>query len=219
MPSMSRFTKRERASRGESGRIVVGYPSTFAYSGLPRWSARSATSSRSSRSSFASSRLSSRSRRYATEASTSASCVHRSGSRASAPSSCVRSRSWPRFRAVILSRRARCSARAPREGAVRHVPARSRTAYFDQLVRALQRRGLHAADRAGGAAARHREPRGGRSRRCAPAVVDPQIRRSGIVLRPLVGSPRTDLLVAWMTHNRSTVLRELLDVVRRYASR
>ena len=46
-----------------------------------------------------------------------------------------------------------------------------------------------------------------------------KIRRSGIVLRPLVGSPRTELLVAWMTRNPSTVLREFLDVVRRYAAR
>ena len=40
-----------------------------------------------------------------------------------------------------------------------------------------------------------------------------------LVLRPLVGSPRTELLVAWMTRNPSTVLREFLDVVRRYAAR
>ena len=46
-----------------------------------------------------------------------------------------------------------------------------------------------------------------------------KIRRAGIVLRPIVGSPRTELLVAWSTRNPSAVLREFLDVVRRHASR
>lgn len=40
-------------------------------------------------------------------------------------------------------------------------------------------------------------------------------RRSGIVLRPLVGAPKTDLLVVWSVLNRSAVLREFLEVLRR----
>jgi hypothetical protein len=35
------------------------------------------------------------------------------------------------------------------------------------------------------------------------------------VLRPIVGGPRTELLVVWSARNRSSVLREFLDVVRR----
>jgi len=42
-----------------------------------------------------------------------------------------------------------------------------------------------------------------------------KFRRSGIVLRPIVGGPRTELLVVWSAQNRSAVLREFLDVVRR----
>jgi DNA-binding transcriptional LysR family regulator len=39
-------------------------------------------------------------------------------------------------------------------------------------------------------------------------------RRPGVVFRPLVGSPRTELFVAWRSNNGSTVLRAFLDVVR-----
>jgi DNA-binding transcriptional LysR family regulator len=44
-----------------------------------------------------------------------------------------------------------------------------------------------------------------------------KIRRAGVVLRPIVGGPRTQLLVAWSTRSASAVLREFLEVVRRYA--
>jgi DNA-binding transcriptional LysR family regulator len=46
-----------------------------------------------------------------------------------------------------------------------------------------------------------------------------KIRRAGIVLRPLVGGPRTELLVVWSSLNRSAVLGEFLDVVRRQRAR
>jgi DNA-binding transcriptional LysR family regulator len=42
-----------------------------------------------------------------------------------------------------------------------------------------------------------------------------KFRRSGIVLRPIVGGPRTELLVVWSARNRSAVLGEFLDVLRR----
>lgn len=45
-----------------------------------------------------------------------------------------------------------------------------------------------------------------------------KIRRAGIALRPLAGAPRTELLVAWSERNTSAVLRELLEVVRRHAT-
>ena len=40
------------------------------------------------------------------------------------------------------------------------------------------------------------------------------LRRGGLKLRPIVGSPTTELLVAWSTSNTSLVLRGFLDVVR-----
>lgn len=46
-----------------------------------------------------------------------------------------------------------------------------------------------------------------------------KIRRAGIALRPIVGGPRTELLVAWSERSTSAVLREFLEVVRRCASR
>jgi len=39
-------------------------------------------------------------------------------------------------------------------------------------------------------------------------------RRPGLVFRPIVGSPRTELLVAWRPHDTSPVLRDFLEVVR-----
>jgi DNA-binding transcriptional LysR family regulator len=38
-------------------------------------------------------------------------------------------------------------------------------------------------------------------------------RRPGVLFRPLVGSPRTELLVAWRKNAASEVLRGFLDVV------
>ena len=46
-----------------------------------------------------------------------------------------------------------------------------------------------------------------------------KFRRAGIVLRPLVGGPRTELLVVWSSRSRSAVLREFLDVVRTHRAR
>ncbi|HSO34973.1 MAG TPA: LysR family transcriptional regulator [Labilithrix sp.] len=46
-----------------------------------------------------------------------------------------------------------------------------------------------------------------------------KFRRSGIVLRPIVGGPRTELLVVWSARNRSAVLGEFLDVLRRQRPR
>ena len=44
-------------------------------------------------------------------------------------------------------------------------------------------------------------------------------RRAGIVLRPIVGAPKTELLVVWSNLNRSAVLQEFLDVLRRQRPR
>ena len=44
-------------------------------------------------------------------------------------------------------------------------------------------------------------------------------RRSGIVLRPIVGAPKTELLVVWSVLNRSAVLQEFLDVLRKQRPR
>ena len=43
-----------------------------------------------------------------------------------------------------------------------------------------------------------------------------KIRSAGIVLRPLAGNPQTQLLVSWSPRESSPVLREFLEVVRRY---
>jgi DNA-binding transcriptional LysR family regulator len=42
-------------------------------------------------------------------------------------------------------------------------------------------------------------------------------RRAGIVLRPIVGGPRTELRVAWLARSASPALRGFLDVVRKQA--
>jgi len=44
-------------------------------------------------------------------------------------------------------------------------------------------------------------------------------RRPGVVFRPLAGSPRTDLFVAWRPNDGSLVLRDFLDVVDRIGVR
>ncbi len=41
------------------------------------------------------------------------------------------------------------------------------------------------------------------------------IRRKGIVLRPIAGSPMTELLVAWRPENESPALREFVSIVRK----
>lgn len=43
------------------------------------------------------------------------------------------------------------------------------------------------------------------------------LRRAGIVLRPIVGNPQTALLAVWLRDNRSAVLEEFLEVVRAFA--
>jgi DNA-binding transcriptional LysR family regulator len=45
------------------------------------------------------------------------------------------------------------------------------------------------------------------------------LRRAGIKLRPLVGSPTTELLMAWATENHSPVLLGFLEVVRQQSAR
>ena len=41
------------------------------------------------------------------------------------------------------------------------------------------------------------------------------LRREGAVLVPIVGSPRTELLVAWRADDRSPVVRDFVELVRR----
>lgn len=45
------------------------------------------------------------------------------------------------------------------------------------------------------------------------------IRRAGLVLRPLVGGPTTELLIAWVKGNSSPLLRGFLDVAQAFALR
>jgi DNA-binding transcriptional LysR family regulator len=40
-----------------------------------------------------------------------------------------------------------------------------------------------------------------------------RISRKGLALRPIVGSPRTDLFIAWRTDDASPALREFISFV------
>jgi DNA-binding transcriptional LysR family regulator len=210
----------QRASRGESGRIIVAYPSTFAYSGLPEVV-------RAFRNKFPVVEIVLRElapqhqiealrdgsidvgflRAPVSEPGISAELVRREALVAALPSG-----------HPLASRKVIPLALMAKEPFVMFPRVRG-PAYFDQLVRLCNDAGF--------------TPRivqeapqldivslvaAGLGVALLPSSIR-KIRRSGIVLRPLVGSPRTDLLVAWMTRNPSSVLRELLEVVRRYAAR
>lgn len=45
------------------------------------------------------------------------------------------------------------------------------------------------------------------------------LKRAGVVLRPIVGSPQTALVAAWLTGNPSPVLAEFIETVRAFAAR
>jgi DNA-binding transcriptional LysR family regulator len=46
-----------------------------------------------------------------------------------------------------------------------------------------------------------------------------ELRRDGLALRPIVGSPRADLLVAWRSDDRSPALRDFIELVRQIGVR
>jgi DNA-binding transcriptional LysR family regulator len=210
----------QRASRGESGRIVVAYPSTFAYSGLPELV-------RAFRTKFPTVELALRElapqlqldaiRDHAVDVGFVRAPVDEPG----LTTELVRSE--PLVVALpsghpLAARKSIALGLLAKEPFVLFPRVRG-PGYFDQLIQMCRDAGF--------------TPRivqeapqldivslvaAGLGVALLPESIR-KIRRSGIVLRPLVGSPRTELLVAWMTRNPSTVLREFLDVVRRYASR
>ncbi|MDB4933865.1 MAG: hypothetical protein JWP87_837 [Labilithrix sp.] len=210
----------DRASRGESGRVVVGYPSTFAYSGLPELV-------RAFRSKFPGVEVVLRElapqlqvealrdggidvgfvRAPLSEPGLTTELVRREPLLAALPSG-----------HPLASRKVIPLGLLAREPFVMFPRVRG-PAYFDHLVRLCNDAGFtprivqEAAqlDIVSLVAA-------GLGVSLLPSSMR-KIRRAGIVLRPIVGNPRTDLLVAWSARSSSAVLREFLDVVRRYASK
>jgi DNA-binding transcriptional LysR family regulator len=210
----------ERASRGESGRIVVAYPSTFAYSGLPEVV-------RAFRGKFPVVEIVLRElapqdqvealrdgtvdvgflRAPVEEPGLSSELVRSEALVAALPNG-----------HPLAARKVVPLALLAKEPFVMFPRVRG-PAYFDHLIRLCNDAGF--------------TPRivqeapqldivslvaAGLGVALLPASIR-KIRRAGIALRPLVGNPRTELVVAWSSRNPSTVLREFLDVVRRYASR
>ncbi len=208
-----------RASRGESGRIVVAYPSTFAYSGLPELV-------RSFRAKFPAVEVVLRElapqhqvealregrvhvgfiRAPLAEPGLSSELVRRESLMAALPSG-----------HPLAARKVIPLSLLAREPFVMFPRVRG-PAYFDHLVRLCHDAGF--------------TPRivqeapqldivslvaAGLGVALLPASIR-NIRRRGIVLRPLVGNPKTELLVAWSPREASPVLHEFLDVVRRYAA-
>lgn len=210
----------QRASRGESGRVVVAYPSTFAYSGLPELV-------RAFRTKFPTVEIVLRelSPQQQVEALRNGDIdvgfVRAPFEEPGLTSELVRSE--PLVVALpsghpLAARKTIPLGLLAKEPFVMFPRVRG-PAYFDQLMRLCHDAGF------------------------VPRIVQeaPQLdivslvaaglgvsllpwsirkfRRAGIALRPIVGGPRTELRVAWSTRNASPVLRELLEVVRRYASR
>jgi DNA-binding transcriptional LysR family regulator len=210
----------ERASRGESGRIVVAYPSTFAYSGLPELV-------RSFRAKFPVVEIVLRelAPQVQVEAlrdgSIDVGFVRAPFVEPGLISELVRSE--PLVAALpsghpLASRKVIPLGLLAKEPFVMFPRTRG-PAYFDQLIRLCNEAGF--------------TPRivqeapqldivslvaAGLGVSLLPSSIR-AIRRAGIVLRPIVGGPRTDLLVAWSARSSSAVLREFLEVVRRYAAR
>jgi DNA-binding transcriptional LysR family regulator len=208
-----------RASRGEQGRIVVGYPSTFAYSGLPEIV-------RAFRTKFPSVEVVLR--ELAPQQQLDAlreGRVHVGFVRAPLEEPGLSSelvRSEPLVVALptghpLATRKVVPLALLAKEPFVMFPRVRG-AAYFDSLTRLCHDAGF--------------TPRivqeapqldivslvaAGLGVSLLPTSIR-KIRRAGIVLRPIVGSPKTSLLVVWSPREPSPVLREFLEVVRRYAA-
>ncbi len=206
----------KRASQGETGRIVVAYPSTFAYSGLPELV-------RAFRAKFAVVELVLR--ELSPQDQLDAIRDHRVDVgfvRAPVDEPGLTTelvRSEPLVAALpsghpLAGRKSMALALLAKEPFVLFSRARG-PAYFDHLVGLCREAGF--------------TPRivqeapqldivslvaAGLGVSLVPSSIR-KFRRSGIVLRPIVGGPRTELLVVWSAQNRSAVLREFLDVVRR----
>jgi DNA-binding transcriptional LysR family regulator len=206
----------KRASLGESGRIVVAYPSTFAYSGLPELV-------RAFRAKFAAVELVLR--ELSPQDQLDAIRDHRVDVgfvRAPVDEPGLTTelvRSEPLVAALpsghpLAGRRSLALALLAKEPFVLFPRARG-PAYFDHLVGLCRQAGF--------------TPRivqeapqldivslvaAGLGVSILPSSIR-RFRRAGIVLRPIVGGPRTELLVVWSAQNRSAVLREFLEVVRR----
>ena len=209
-----------RANQGETGRLVVAYPSTFAYSGLPELV-------RAFRGKFPSVELALRElapqqqldalRDQRVDVGFIRAPVDEPG----LTTELVRSE--PLVAALptghpLASRKMIALSLLAKEPFVMFPRVRG-PAYFDQLIRLCNNAGF--------------TPRivqeapqldivslvaAGLGVSILPSSIR-KFRRSGIVLRPLVGGPRTELLVVWSALNSSAVLREFLDVVRRQRSR
>lgn len=209
-----------RASRGESGRIVVAYPSTFAYNGLPQLV-------RAFRAKFPEVELALRElapqqqldslRDHHVDVGFVRAPVDEPGL------STELVRSEPLVVALpighaLTSRKSIPLGLLAKEPFVLFPRVRG-PAYFDQLIGLCRDAGF--------------TPRivqeapqldivslvaAGLGVSIVPSSIR-NFRRSGIVLRPIVGGPRTKLLVVWSPLNRSAVLREFLDVVRRQRTR
>jgi DNA-binding transcriptional LysR family regulator len=209
----------QRASRGESGRIVVAYPSTFAYSGLPELV-------RAFRAKFPSVELALRElapqlqldaiRDHGVDVGFIRAPVDEPG----LITELVRSE--PLVVALpnghpLAGRKSIALGLLAKEPFVLFPRVRG-PGYFDKLVELCREAGF--------------TPRivqeapqldivslvaAGLGVSILPSSIR-KFRRSGIVLRPIVGGPRTELLVVWSARNRSAVLREFLEVVRRQRS-
>ena len=206
----------KRASQGESGRIVVAYPSTFAYSGLPELV-------RAFRAKFAAVELVLRELSPQDQLDAirdkrvDVGFVRAPVDEPGLTTELVRSE--PLVAALpsghpLAGRSSLALALLAKEPFVLFSRARG-PAYFDHLVGLCREAGF--------------TPRvvqeapqldivslvaAGLGVSLLPSSIR-KFRRSGIVLRPITGGPRTELLVVWSARNRSAVLREFLDVVRR----
>jgi DNA-binding transcriptional LysR family regulator len=210
----------ERASRGESGRIVVAYPSTFAYSGLPELV-------RAFRAKFPVVEVVLRELapqlqvEALREGRIDVGFVRAPFAEPGLVSELVRSE--PLVAALpsghpLAARKLIPLSLLAKEPFVMFPRVRG-PAYFDQLIRLCNQAGF--------------TPRivqeapqldivslvaAGLGVSLLPSSIR-RIRRAGIVLRPITGGPRTELLVAWSARSSSAVLREFLEVVRRFATR
>jgi DNA-binding transcriptional LysR family regulator len=210
----------QRAGRGESGRLVVGYPSTYAYSGLPEVV-------RAFRTKFPDvemvlRELSPQQQVDALrEGRIDVGFVRAPFEEPGLTSELVRSE--PLVVALpsghpLASRKALTLSLLSKEPFVLFPRVRG-PAYFDLLMRLCHEAGFTPRivqeapqlDLVSLVAA-------GLGVSILPSSIR-RIRRAGVVLRPIVGSPQTELLVAWSVRNSSLVLRELLEVVRHQASR
>lgn len=210
----------QRASRGESGRVVVAYPSTFAYSGLPELV-------RAFRTKFPAVEIVLRelSPQQQVEALRNGDIdvgfVRAPFEEPGLTSELVRSE--PLVVALpsghpLAAQKIIALPLLAKEPFVMFPRVRG-PAYFDQLMRLCHDAGFiprivqeaPQLDIVSLVAA-------GLGVSLLPSSIR-KFRRAGIALRPIAGGPRTELRVAWSTRNASAVLREFLEAVRRYASR